>query len=97
MSAVDDAEINALVKRLSRPHRSGGVVIERAAIMAAGVDSMAVIDWILDHSGIPEAAVSPPRNRGLHGGNLSDSDVPAVRRAQSFVLPPGTVSSAAKT
>jgi hypothetical protein len=92
---MDDAEINELVKRLSRPHRSGGVVIERAAIMAAGIDSMAVIDWILDHSGMPEAAASPPRNRGLHGGRLSDTDVPASRRAQSFVLPAGAVSSAA--
>jgi hypothetical protein len=92
VGTVEDVEITALVKRLSRPHRSGGVVIERAAIMAAGVDSMAVIDWILDHAGMPEAAVSPPRNRGLHGGRLNDSGVPSAQRAQSFVLPAGAVA-----
>jgi hypothetical protein len=92
VGTVEDVEINALVRRLSRPHRSGGVVIERAAILAAGADSMAVIDWILDHSGMPEAAASPARNRGLHGGRLSEAAAPSAQRAQSFVLPAGAVS-----
>jgi len=41
---MDDLEINALVTRLSRPHPSGGVVIERAAILAAGADFPAVMN-----------------------------------------------------
>ena len=32
----DDDEIKALITRLSRRHSSGGIVIERAAIMAEG-------------------------------------------------------------
>ena len=63
----DDDAIRALVVRLSRPHRSGGEVIERAAIMAAGADSATVIAWIVDHAGIPEAAVAKAPRRGLHG------------------------------
>ena len=58
----DDA-IRSAVTRLSRPHRSGGVVIERAAILAEGADSTAIFDWILAHAGRPEAAptVAPAR------------------------------------
>jgi hypothetical protein len=35
---MDDDPILALVKRLARPHASGGTVIERAAILADGAD-----------------------------------------------------------
>jgi hypothetical protein len=89
---MDDAEILAIIKRLSRPHRSGGVVIERAAIMAAGVDAMAVIDWILAHSGVPETVTEPVRNRGLHGGRTSDPELLGLRRAARYVLPAEAVS-----
>jgi hypothetical protein len=67
-------------------------VIERAAIMAAGTDSPAVIDWILAHAGAPDTAVSPVRNRGLHGTRLTDVDAAAGRKPQRFVLPAGSVS-----
>jgi hypothetical protein len=36
---VDDDAIRTLVTRLSRPHASGGAVIERAAILAEGADA----------------------------------------------------------
>ena len=40
----DDA-IRAVVVRLSRPDSSGGTVIERAAILAEGANSAAIVKW----------------------------------------------------
>ena len=89
---MDDVEINALVARLSRPHPSGGVVIERAAILAAGADSPAVIDWIIAHSGTPDTTVHVARRRGLHGSRMNDVDSPSTRNPLRFVLPAGSLS-----
>ncbi len=87
---MDDDAILALVTRLARPHRSGGQVIERAAILAAGPDSPAIIDWILAHAGAPEQTASTTRTRGLHGSRLSEPE--GARRApQRFVLPAGVL------
>jgi hypothetical protein len=88
---VDELAITELVKRLSRPHSSGGVVVERAAILAAGPDFPDVLDWIIAHSGTPDTTASPTRSRGLHGSRLSDGDNPASRKPLRFVLPPGTL------
>ncbi len=87
----EDDEIRALVIRLSRPHRSGGEVIERAAIMAAGADSAAVIAWITDHAGIPEAAAAKAPRRGLHGSRLSDGSEAQSKAPLRFVLPAGAL------
>ncbi|UUY03997.1 hypothetical protein LRS13_00260 [Svornostia abyssi] len=57
-----DDEIRTLVTRLSRPHRSGGRVIERAAVLAEGADFDAVMVWIEAHGGRPEMA-KPPEGR----------------------------------
>jgi len=57
---ADDA-IRAVVARLSRPHPSGGNVIERAAILAEGADSAAILSWIAAHSGQPEALAAARR------------------------------------
>jgi hypothetical protein len=85
---MNDTEISTLVTRLARPHSSGGVVIERAAILAAGPDSPAIIDWIMAHSGTAETAAPSARGgRGLHGSRISGGDVPAPRLPQRFVLP----------
>jgi hypothetical protein len=89
---VDELEINEVVKRLARPHPSGGVVIERAAIQASGSDFPAIIEWIIAHDGVPDTAVSPTRNRGLHGTRLADADTAADRKPQRFVLPAGSLS-----
>lgn len=88
---MDDLEINALVTRLARPHPSGGVVVERAAILAAGADFPAVMDWITAHDGVPEAVVPETRGRGLHGLHVNGADVPASRPPSRFVLPAGAL------
>ena len=91
---MDDVQINELVSRLSRPHPSGGVVIERAAILAAGADSPAVIDWIMAHSGAPDTAVRTIPGRGLHGSRMNDDDRSAPQNPLRFVLPAGSLSRA---
>jgi hypothetical protein len=88
---VDDLEISALVTRLSRPHPSGGTVIERAAILAAGADFPAVIDWITAHAGAPDATVSPARSRGLHGSRISTGTATASAAPLRYVLPAGAL------
>lgn len=88
---MDDVEINTLVRRLSRPHSSGGVVIERAAILAAGADFSAVMDWITAHAGAADTAPAAARNRGLHGSRLDGGDHTAARGPARFVLPPGAL------
>ena len=83
---MDDDAIQTLVTRLARPHSSGGDVIERAAILAAGVDSTEVLAWIAARDGEPEAAVPAAAGRGLHSARLTDAgDRPPSR----YVLPPG--------
>jgi hypothetical protein len=82
---MDDDAIRILVTRLSRPHRSGGKVIERAAILAAGADSAAVLAWIAAHDGQPETLAPVVSRRGLHSARLTDS---GPRR---YVLPPGVL------
>jgi hypothetical protein len=89
---MDDNEINALVTRLSRPHPSGGVVIERAAILAAGVDFPAVMHWITAHAGTPDTAVTATRSGGLHGSRVTDGDAAAARAPLRFVLPAGALN-----
>lgn len=84
---MNDQEITTLVTRLGRPHKSGGVVIERAAIQAAGADYPAVIDWILAHSGTPETAVVSNKSRGLHGSRINDGNNPGAPQALRFVVP----------
>jgi hypothetical protein len=89
---VDEPDLTALIKRLSRPHPSGGVVIERVAILAAaGADYPAIIDWITAHSGTPETDLPTTRDRGLHGSRIADGNNPATRKPMRFVLPAGTL------
>jgi hypothetical protein len=85
---LDDA-IRAVVVRLSRPHASGGDVIERAAILAEGSDADAIISWILSHSGRPEAVSAPAPARGLHGSRHSGG---AVQHPPRYVLPVGALT-----
>ncbi|MGO9820081.1 MAG: hypothetical protein ACLPTJ_05440, partial [Solirubrobacteraceae bacterium] len=76
---------------LARPHASGGDVIERAAILAEGADSPAVIAWIISHAGEPESANAAASTRGLHASRLSGGlDAPS-RPPLRFVLPAGTL------
>jgi hypothetical protein len=66
-------------------------VIERAAIMAAGADSAAVIAWITDHAGIPEAAIANKPPRGLHGSRLGSGGEAESKAPLRFVLPAGAL------
>jgi hypothetical protein len=76
--------ISARVKRLARPHSSGGTVIERSVILAEG-DAAAIFSWISAHDGVADSTTAPVRSAGLHGSRetVRTSDAPARR----FVLP----------
>lgn len=87
---MDDVAIRAVVTRLSRPHPSGGDVIERAAILAEGADSSAVVAWIIAHDGAPEAAVAASSSRGLHGTRLNAQA--GAQPPLRYVLPPDTLA-----
>jgi hypothetical protein len=89
--AAGDAEIRALVKRLARPHSSGGDVVERAALLASG-DFAAAMAWIADHGGVAEAMASGAPRRGLHGPRLGLSGGTEPRTPVRFVLPAGTLA-----
>ena len=90
---MDEDDIRALVKRLSRPHPSGGAVVERAAILAEGDGFAEVMKWIETQGGTPEAM--PERTagarHGLHGARLSDTST-ANEKPRRFVLPPGALA-----
>jgi hypothetical protein len=89
---MDDDEILAVVKRLARPHPSGGAVIERAAILAEGADFASVLAWIAEHDGRPEARAAPVSSRGLHGSRLNNTDGEQRRPPLRYVLPAGTLA-----
>jgi hypothetical protein len=89
---VDDDAIRTLVARLARPHPSGGTVIERAAIVAEGGDAAAIMTWISDHGGTPEAAAPTTQRRGLHGSLLHAGGASEAREPSRFVLPAGALS-----
>lgn len=89
---MDELEISALLRRLSRPHPSGGVVVERAAILAAGADFGAVMDWITTHAGTADTALPAPRSRGIHGSRIGGGENATASRAPArFVLPAGAL------
>jgi hypothetical protein len=88
---MEDADIRALVKRLARPHGSGGAVIERAAILAEAADFTSVITWIVDHDGRPEARLASVSTHGLHGSRANEAGEDR-RPPLRYVLPAGTLN-----
>src|SRR3954454_10440310 len=64
-AAADDGTARAAVTRLSRPDRSGGTVIERAAILAEAPAPPRILAWVVPHGVRPETAVVSTK-RGLH-------------------------------
>ena len=86
-AAENDDAIRAVVTRLSRPGPRGGAVVERAAILAEGADSGAIITWILAHAGQPEAIAPQASTRGLHGGRFGDGAGEERRPPRRYVLP----------
>ena len=90
---ADPADATAtLVRRLARPHASGGMVIERSVILAEGATSAAILRWIADHGGVAESTASSTATHGLHGPRVMDprNDAPPRR----FVLPADAFPSA---
>jgi hypothetical protein len=87
-----DDDIGAVVQRLSRPTRDGRRVIERAAIMAEGSRSAAILTWLEDASWTPEERVASTAYRGgagLHGARLESERSDAHKQApQRYVSPP---------
>jgi hypothetical protein len=85
-----EAAIRLTVTRLARPNRAGDDVIERAAILAEGKTSAAILAWIMAHDGQPEALAPAAAPRGLHGARLSAAagGSAAPRR---YVLPAGVL------
>jgi hypothetical protein len=84
---MDGDEIRAVVTRLSRPHPSGGRVIERAAMLDAGGDYRAIMAWVLDHDGVAEPAPPAPTRGGLHGGRVGYSTTAPAGEPARFVIP----------
>jgi hypothetical protein len=76
---------------LARPHRSGGDVVERAAIFAGGADFAEVMEWIIAHGGIPEVA-APTASGGLHERRFDTRAGDAAPPPRRFVLPPGALA-----
>ena len=92
LAGMTDAEaIRTLLRRLGRPHPSGGTAVERAAIMAEGAGSEQVLAWIAEHGGEPEAVASKAKRHGLHGDRLHEGDAGVPRTPARFVLPPGAL------
>jgi hypothetical protein len=89
-SVPDDAAIRLLVAGLTRPHRSGGRTVERAALLAAGADFSVVMTWISAHGGEPEA----PAGRSQHG-LYGAYDSPGEPTPLHYILPAGALERAA--
>jgi hypothetical protein len=81
-SNTEDDAMRARVKRLARPHRSGGWAIERATLLAAGARLDGAVAWIEAHGGTPELPAAPRSQGGLHSPRATE-----VRAPLRFVLP----------
>jgi hypothetical protein len=92
---LDEDAICAVVTRLSRPHPSGGRVIERAAIMAEGPQSAAILRWIESHAGEPEQRAAVAATGGLHSARRYSAGAgggAAASAPRRYVLPPGAIA-----
>jgi hypothetical protein len=93
---MDDDAIRALLTRLARPDPSGGDVIERAAILAAGSDFTAVMRWVIAHGGKAETVAAAAPSGGLHGARVTEGGGEESTTPLRFVLPPGTLARQAE-
>lgn len=66
-------------------------MIERAAIVAAGPDAEAILEWVSAHHGEPEDLAVRNADRGLHGARLNSSGGSDDRPPLRYVLPPGAL------
>jgi hypothetical protein len=86
---MDSDAIGVVVRRLARPHPSGGTVIERSVILAEGAESAAIFSWISDHDGVADSTSASPRSSGLHGARERSGGSQQLGPARRFVLPEG--------
>jgi len=86
--AVRDAVI-----RLSRPDGEGGVVIERAAILAEGTPAAAIEAWVISHGGEPEVPTFSASAPGLYGLRGERNPIGGARAPQRYVFPATALSS----
>ena len=93
MEHVDDEAIRSLLTRLGRTDRSGGTVIERAAILAEGADFDAVMTWIVSHGGEPEVRAAKKTSSGLHGSRVQDSSGTDSRPQPASLKPPNGIAA----
>ena len=89
---MDDDGIRDVVKRLSRSGSSGQATVERAAILAEGSDSIAVVAWILAHGGHAEEAAAATSAGGLHSSRLSGRAETRSPQPVRYVLPSDSLS-----
>jgi hypothetical protein len=90
-ASVDEHDaLLAAVVRLSRPHPSGGRVIERAAVLAAGPDAARILRWVTRY-GEAEARGVPTGHEGIHGRR--GLAAPADRQPLRYVLPVAALSA----
>ena len=89
---VAEDAVRDCVARLSRPERGGRRVIERAAILAEGAGSAAILAWLAAASWEPEAAPAASVSgggSGLHGMRGASGRGNAPRQApRRYVSPP---------
>ena len=64
-------------------------MIERAAIMAEGADSAAILAWVMAHAGEPEVLAARGSGGGLHGARMGNGGGADQRNPLRFVLPAG--------
>ncbi len=79
--------IAVLVKRLARPHPSGGTAIDRAVILAEGTHSRAILAWIAEHGGTPDSTLPHPPNNGLHSRSQGAGVERQAAPARRYILP----------
>lgn len=88
----NDAAIRAFLTRIARPHASGGQAVERATLLAEGAQFPAIMSWITEHAGIPEASRPEARGQGLHGALRSTGRAAESSKPLRYVLPAGTLA-----
>lgn len=76
-----------LIKRLARPHPSGGTVIERSVILAEGSHSTAILAWIAAHDGTPDSTLPQAQNKGLHSRSPATGTERQTTPARRYILP----------
>ena len=90
---MEEPEIRTLVKRLARPHPSGGTVVEGTAVRAEGSDFDAVEAWMLARGAQPEQEGPQTEARGLYASRFADADAQRNLSTPRYVLPPGALDA----